>query len=142
MSNLCWISWRGLIRIIHGCGKLGVRERRRVLRDVIPRQHIEFMNSMPVCLALPGVIFVHAGIQRGVSLKDQSDHQMLWMRHQGTMIESGEEDEPLVVHGHTPVQEPLVNGRRICIDTNAVYSGKLTAICLTPTGDYRFISTG
>lgn len=123
-------------------GKLSMRKRKELLHDFIPRRHSEFMNSMPVCLVLPRAIFVHAGIQQGVSLKDQSDDQMLWMRHPGTASESGKEGEPLVVHGHTPVQEPFVSEHRICIDTNAVFSGKLTAVRLTQAGDYRFISTG
>lgn len=123
-------------------GNLDIRKRRELLRDVIPRRHLEFLNSMPVCFVLPGVVFVHAGIEQGVSMKDQSEHQMLWMRYPDSVAEPREEGCTLVVHGHTQVEEPTAYGCRICIDTHAVSSGRLTAVRLTEAGKYHFISTG
>jgi serine/threonine protein phosphatase 1 len=35
-----------------------------------------------------------------------------------------------VVHGHTPVKEPLVRHNRIAIDTGAVFGGLLTCLVL------------
>ena len=36
--------------------------------------------------------------------------------------------EPVVVYGHTPVEEPAWQGNSVCIDTGCVFGGKLTAL--------------
>ena len=36
----------------------------------------------------------------------------------------------VVVHGHTPVKEPVVRHNRIAIDTGAVFGGKMTCLVL------------
>jgi serine/threonine protein phosphatase 1 len=36
----------------------------------------------------------------------------------------------VIVHGHTPVKEPVVRHNRIAIDTGAVFGGKLTCAVL------------
>ena len=36
----------------------------------------------------------------------------------------------VVVHGHSPVKEPVVRHNRIAIDTGAVFGGKMTCLVL------------
>lgn len=109
--------------------ELGARERAEMLQGMIPASHIDALRTMPALLTLPGVVLVHAGIFQGVPLEQQSDKELLWMRHT-----AGPQDEdetlPLVVHGHTPSALPFVSRNRICIDTGAYSTGVLTALCL------------
>jgi serine/threonine protein phosphatase 1 len=46
----------------------------------------------------------------------------------------------VVVHGHTPVPEPVVRSNQIGIDTGAVFSGRLTALRLK-NGERSFLRT-
>lgn len=108
-----------------------VRERRAILHSHIPDQHLEFLQSLPTMLALPGAIFVHAGLRPGVALDDQSDEDLLLTREQWEYA-SETEGTPLVIHGHTAAVTPTTNGRNIGIDTGAFATGVLTAIRLKP----------
>jgi serine/threonine protein phosphatase 1 len=46
----------------------------------------------------------------------------------------------IIVHGHTPVEEPEILPNRINIDTGAFATGRLTCIVLDGEG-YRMIHT-
>jgi serine/threonine protein phosphatase 1 len=47
----------------------------------------------------------------------------------------------MVVHGHTPVEHPVVAPRRLLIDTGAYFSGRLTAARLQPGQPPHFLFT-
>ena len=69
-------------------------------------------------------------------LDDQSDHDLMWVR--GSFLHSETRFERMVVHGHTPTDEPFIDHRRIGIDTRAYESGVLTAVRLEGQ-DHRFL---
>lgn len=110
---------------------LNHRQMAEVLQGLVPEEHLTALRAMPVCLTLPGVVLVHAGIFQGVPLEQQSDEELLWMR-QVNAPEPPRDDRPLVVHGHTPSAEPYISHNRICIDTGAYSTGKLTGLFLKP----------
>jgi len=96
----------------------------------IPREHVHFLGAGARLLQFGDYIFVHAGIRPGVSLNDQTDNDLRWIRRQ--FLQARREDEWLVVHGHTPTHEidiDLDHGR-VGIDTFAYETGVLTAIGL------------
>ena len=100
-----------------------------------PRQR-DFLESLEYSLAIGGYFFAHAGARPGVPLDDQSDHDLMWVR--GSFLHSEARFERMVVHGHTPTDEPFIDHRRIGIDTRAYESGVLTAVRLEGQ-DHRFL---
>ena len=116
---------------------MGETARRTALRNHIPREHIEFLQQMPLLLELPGVVFVHAGIRRGIDLDAQREDDLLWMRPDTAL--DGRPSDGLVVHGHTPGAEPVLTNGRVCVDTAVCATGTLTAIRLGRDSSYRVI---
>jgi serine/threonine protein phosphatase 1 len=117
---------------------LDLAARRAVLAAQVPAAHLEFLRELPACLAGPEVIFVHAGIRRGVALARQTDEDLLWMRPKPA-DDAAFPGPPLVIHGHTPSKAPLVLPHRLGVDTGAFASGVLTAVRLLPDGSRNFL---
>ena len=120
---------------------LDLPERLRVqaLESHIPSDHLELLASLPVCLSLPGTVFVHAGLRPGVPLERQSDADMMWIRE--PFLGSQSTEPVLVVHGHTPAPEPEIRPNRIGIDTGAFATGRLTAVRLSEHAPPAYLST-
>jgi len=78
------------------------------------------------------LVFVHAGVRPGVAIEDQKEQDLLYIR--SAFFESAHLLDYWVVHGHTPVVRPLVEGRRVNIDTGAYLGGPLTAVRLSRKG--------
>lgn len=110
------------------------------LASLIPNSHLEFLNALPVSLSLPGYQFVHAGLRPGIAMAEQSDEDLMWIR--SPFLERVREADSVVVHGHTPVDAPVILPWRIGIDTGAFASGKLTAVRLQPSAAPRFLQAG
>ena len=94
----------------------------------LPKAHLLFLRDLAVQHAAGGYLFVHAGIRPGIPLERQSRHDLLWIRE--PFLSFREQFGPVVVHGHTPRQEPVVRPNRIGIDTGAVMGGVLTCAVL------------
>lgn len=110
------------------------------LTDNLPAAHLEFLNSLQLTHSEGDYLFVHAGVRPGVSLKDQQEEDLLWIRKRFHKAAAHERPDQVVVHGHQPMKKPLDAGWRIAVDTGACWSGQLTAVVLE--GDQRrFIST-
>ncbi|MGD9967393.1 MAG: metallophosphoesterase family protein [Hyphomonadaceae bacterium] len=97
----------------------------RELRDRIPALHHAFLNSLERYVEFGDYAFVHAGVDPARALKDQTDEALYWSRE--AFIASKRDFSHRIVHGHTPVDEPYADRRRIAIDTGAYASGILTA---------------
>ena len=85
-----------------------------------------------------GFVFVHAGIDPDTfPLTD--DRVSLWTRSprffETERWQNAALDGITVIHGHTPTEVPVpdrtADGRRINVDTGAVYGGALTAVRLS-----------
>ncbi|WP_332658290.1 metallophosphoesterase family protein [Brevundimonas sp.] len=87
-----------------------------------------FLEDQELSVAVGDYFFAHAGARPGEPLDRQSAADLMWIRR--TFLESEEEFERIVVHGHTPTAEVHVDHRRIGIDTKAYESGVLTALRL------------
>jgi len=99
--------------------------------EAVPREDLEFISTFEDCIQIGGYAFVHAGIEPGVPLAQQSPHELRWIRepflsHQGDL-------GSVIIHGHTITDEAEVRRNRIGIDTGAYASGRLTAIGLEGT---------
>jgi serine/threonine protein phosphatase 1 len=94
----------------------------------LPPAHLLFLRDLAVRHTAGGYLFVHAGVRPGIPLDRQSRHDLLWIRE--PFLSSKESFGAVVVHGHTPRQEPTVRPNRIGIDTGAVIGGLLTCVVL------------
>jgi serine/threonine protein phosphatase 1 len=94
----------------------------------IPLQHLMFLRDLPVNHRIGPYMFVHAGVRPGVPLDQQSRQDMLWIRE--PFLSSRIDHGAVIVHGHTPKRQPVVQPNRIAIDTGAVLGGALTCLVL------------
>jgi serine/threonine protein phosphatase 1 len=95
---------------------------------LIPRPHLIFLRDLAFSHPVGPYLFVHAGIRPGVALERQSRHDMLWIRE--PFLSSRANHGAVIVHGHTPKRQPIVQPNRIAIDTGAVLGGALTCVVL------------
>jgi serine/threonine protein phosphatase 1 len=96
--------------------------------ESVPAEHLNFLRNLTLTHRTGGYFFVHAGIRPGVALDKQVREDLLRMRQ--PFLYSEADFGAVVVHGHTPVKEPVVRHNRIAIDTGAVFGGKLTCLVL------------
>ena len=94
----------------------------------LPDAHLQFLTRLPVSVRLGDYLFVHAGVRPDVPLDAQSETDMLWIRDD--FINDHKLFDAVIVHGHTPVNVPYRDARRIGVDTGAYMSGRLTAVRL------------
>jgi serine/threonine protein phosphatase 1 len=114
------------------------REAAEALRLALPRAHLEFLSSLKTSLTAGKYFLCHAGVRPGVPLEQQSEADLLWIRT--PFLQSKADFGKIVVHGHTPTENPEVLPNRINIDTGAFMTGRLT--CAVLEGDHvRFLST-
>jgi serine/threonine protein phosphatase 1 len=72
--------------------------------------------------------FCHAGVRPGIPLEQQKQQDMLWIRDQ--FLDAAEDFGKIIVHGHSPVEQPVFRKNRINIDTGAYATGRLTCLVL------------
>ena len=99
------------------------------------RMDIAWLNKLPCYYQTDKYLFVHAGVREGMSIENQSEEDLLWIRDD--FLFKGWQDYPkIIIHGHTPLSE-TVNvkemhiTRRLNIDTGAGKDGVLSLVDLT-----------
>ncbi|MCW4463473.1 metallophosphoesterase [Sphingomonas sp. BT-65] len=97
-----------------------------LLRERVPRAHLDFLSSFEDVVVIGDYAFVHAGIRPGVPLDAQKPETLRWIREE--FLNSGGPFEKIVIHGHTIADEVEQGPWRIGIDTGAYASGRLTAM--------------
>lgn len=104
------------------------RELAMAFLDTLPESHHRFLQGLALSFSCGDFFFVHAGVRPGIPLQEQSQQDLLWIRDDFLLHE--EDFEKIIVHGHTPTQEPDVRQNRINIDTGAYATGRLTCLVL------------
>jgi serine/threonine protein phosphatase 1 len=94
----------------------------------LPEAHRRFYHQLEMVRVVGDYAFVHAGVRPGVALEAQSAHDLLWIRYE-FLNDRGPFDK-VIVHGHTPAEEPQMLGHRLGLDTGAYATGVLTAVRL------------
>lgn len=110
-----------------------LEEAQQLMREVVPQQDLDFIESFQDFHAIGDYLFVHAGIEPGVPLEEQKQSSLRWIRE--PFLSHSASHGQVVVHGHTIRDDPEDRGNRIGIDTGAYMSGRLTALVLE--GDRR-----
>ncbi|MEQ9317001.1 MAG: hypothetical protein RLN72_14185, partial [Henriciella sp.] len=117
----------------------------------VPKAHLDWIAGLPHIHADEGEkrIFVHAGINPS-TFPNENESVYLWTRSSrffdvenwhGTSAEGW-----TIIHGHTPTETGFPEdhsasgcGRRINIDTGAVFGGRLTCAILAPGCEVRYL---
>jgi serine/threonine protein phosphatase 1 len=106
---------------------------RDALLDALPASHLTLLQRLETMTTVGDYVFVHAGLRPGVSLADQIEHDLLWIRKD--FLKSQASHDLFVVHGHTWSDEhPKLLGNRLGLDTGAYSTGVLTAVRLEDGG--------
>ncbi|MDP6788166.1 MAG: metallophosphoesterase family protein [Rhodospirillales bacterium] len=109
-------------------GERGLKRVQKRLARTIPSQHLDFYQGLSPSHVEGDYLFVHAGLRPGVTLDDQKEGDMIWIREEFLNDDKG--FEKMVVHGHSIEPEPDIHPHRIGIDTGAYRSGRLTCLVL------------
>lgn len=103
----------------------------------LPQLHQKFFRELPLSFSFGSYFFAHAGVRPGVALDQQKTEDLLWIRE--GFLDSVKDFGATVIHGHTPGESPVVLPNRVCIDTGAYATGKLTCMVLEGS-NRRFIT--
>ncbi|MBE7731975.1 metallophosphoesterase family protein [Devosia faecipullorum] len=140
-----WLDYGGLETLAsYGIDVLAyrdatLRQRKALVESHIPQSHLDFLANLPVLVTVPDAIFSHAGIRPDLPLNEQADADLMWVVHDYDA--SAYSGLPLVVHGHTPMPEPVVELHRICVDTGCFATGTLTAIRLQHGSEPKILAS-
>lgn len=126
------------VSLRNACGKvLSLVEIRRELTAAIPAHHVAFFRRLQLSHRVGDYLFVHAGIKPKRPLDQQDPQDMLWIRRD--FLRSRRRHGAVIVHGHSSVSEVVVRRNRICVDTMAYATDRLS--CLVLRGEERRILT-
>jgi serine/threonine protein phosphatase 1 len=103
--------------------------------DRVPYGHTAWLGALPHLAMDKYRVYVHAGVLPNVSLREQPEQALLWIRERFLEVESAESfpDGKHVVHGHTPAWKkkpepgcPELLKHRTNLDTGAYATGILS----------------
>lgn len=108
--------------------KDGYAELSRQLNEALPVHHLALLNGLKPSITVGDYFFCHAGVRPGVPLDQQRDADLAWIR--APFLDAKDDFGKVVIHGHTPTEQPDFRSNRINIDTRAYASGRLTCLVL------------
>lgn len=120
--------------------KISSHDLKMKIAALVPDAHLSFLSDLPVCLELPDFFVAHAGINPSLSLRDQTDSDLLWIR--GPFSSHNGPFEKTIVHGHTPQKSATITKYKISIDTGAYASGRLSAVRLQNGAEPKIFEVG
>lgn len=92
------------------------------------KPYLGFLEGLPLKYRCGDVVFTHAGLDPNLAWDQSNETSLLW-GHDGFL-----RPDPIpglrVVHGHYDSASPVSHPGRLCVDTGAYYSGRLTAVRL------------
>lgn len=135
IDGVDWLSWGGRQTLTsYGLKSVSRKPDRAELIDIRDElyakaeDHMAFLQGLKRYEVSGDVICAHASLDPALELEAQPDAALLWGQPpsgQGSGL-AGKR----LIHGHFAAFEPVVRPDRICVDTGAYYSGRLTAIRL------------
>lgn len=104
------------------------RHAAQMVQAMIPDEHLDFITNLPLAFTTQTHFLCHAGVDPTRTLDMQEERALLWIRD--PFLHHGGPLDRVIVHGHTPCQEPELLGWRINADTGAYSGGPLSAVRL------------
>ena len=98
---------------------------------------LEWLRNLPLTWQNGNVIVTHAALNPSVPLANQDRRTLLWGHP--LFGRKRRSDGLWVVHGHTIMQKPRVQGGVVSVDTGAFSTGRLTAAEIS-SGSVRFVT--
>ncbi|HVZ30394.1 MAG TPA: metallophosphoesterase [Asticcacaulis sp.] len=90
--------------------------------------HLALLERLPAIFIDGDYLFVHAGVDPDKPLAEQDAETFMYIR--GRFLRADKACDYVVVHGHTPDDEPFNAEWRIDVDTGIYFNGVLTAVRL------------
>lgn len=135
VAGSAWLGWGGRQTVLsYGLDPVSREPDETELCDIREKlqekasSHLPFLKSLKRYIVSGDVICAHASLDPTLELTAQPDMALLWGRPPSGQ-KSGMPGRRLI-HGHFAEYEPVVRPERICVDTGACYSGRLTAVRL------------
>ena len=119
-----------------GVGEEWIREVHKQFTDNLPLTHLAFLQGLELSYSKGDFGFVHAGVRPGTAFENQQAADLLWIRD--PFLASKRNHGKIIVHGHTPQEQPVIKKNRLGIDTGAYITGSLTAAVIEGT-TFRFL---
>ncbi len=131
-----WRDWGGAATLAsYGVAMPLLTSDPQMWRDVsaafsraIDPAHRAMLKRLPAIYQVDDYLFVHAGVDPDRLLTAQGPET--WMYIRGRFLRSDKACDYVVVHGHTPEDEPSNLPWRIGVDTGIYFNGVLTAVRL------------
>jgi serine/threonine protein phosphatase 1 len=127
MGGLDTLASYGIARQLIADPASGPRLRREFFLKV-PEHHRKFLRELWLYFQFGDYVFVHAGLRPGIMFEQQSERDMLWIRDD--FLKSDADFGFTVVHGHSPAPQVDVRPNRICVDTGAYATRRLSCAVL------------
>lgn len=107
------------------------------LAEALGQELLVWLRALPLDWMSGNVIVTHAALDPDMPPSVQSDRCKLWGHPD--FMQKPRRDGIWVAHGHVVVDMPTASQSRISVDTGAVFSGRLTAAVLNPSGEPEFL---
>lgn len=118
-------------------GPVDARDAAERLRDAMGDDLVAWVTGLPLQHVSGNVHFVHAAADPSLPMTLQEPRTLLWGHPAFAGTPRG--DGQFVVHGHTVVDAPEIAAGRVCVDTGAWFTGRLTAARIA-SGDIGFVT--
>lgn len=112
--------------VLDASSRGAIFESHRQLLSAMPEKHLAFLHGLKRHAEFGDFFFCHAGVRPEVALADQDPHDLIWIRRE--FLDHPGLHDKVVVHGHTPHNQPQVMANRVNVDTMAYDTGRLTAL--------------
>ncbi|PRY91446.1 metallophosphoesterase [Donghicola tyrosinivorans] len=97
-------------------------------RAKVPAAHLDFITSLKEYHWADDLYFCHAGVRPNVALDAQVQDDLVWIRKD--FHDHHDSFGPLIIHGHTHLDEITHYGNRLNIDTGAAYGGPISVVVI------------
>ncbi len=137
-----WMDWGGMATV-SAYSRRPVPDFKGIaadIRDAFPH-HSALLDNALAYKEMGSFCFVHAGIRPGLSLVQQDEYDLRWIR--AGFLDHIDPFDHMVVHGHTITNSlrPEVYDNRIALDTAAYRSGRLSAAVIRHDKLSHFVCT-
>jgi len=128
-----WLDWGGAATAL----SYGVNPAREpvlsaALARAVPLEDVQFLRALRLSFRYGPYFFAHAGVAPNRTLDEQAEDDLLWIRK--VFLDHTGSFGAIVVHGHTPKDEPELRPNRINLDTGAYATHRLSCLRIDATG--------